>query len=59
MDEELMFVRIKQLCIACGKGIDKIAKECGINQNLVAKLFMKTMEHTLEETERGSGNGSN
>ena len=58
MNEQLMFVRVKQLCIASGKGIDSIAKECGINQNIVAKLFMKTMEHALGETEKGAGNVS-
>lgn len=49
IDEELMLFRVKQLCACCGKGIDRISKECGINQNLVANLFMETMEHILKE----------
>ena len=50
MDEELMFHEIKDLCIRCGLAIDKIAKDCNINQNLVAKMFMKTMQNILDKT---------
>ncbi len=50
MNEEYI-EQIKNLCKACGLSIDKIAKQFNINQNLVAKLFMETMQTILSETE--------
>ena len=52
MNEELMFDKVRQLCLANGAAIDKIAKDCNINQNLVGKLFMKVMQSLLTETEK-------
>lgn len=43
------FEQIKNLCKACGLAIDKIAKQFNIKQNLVAKLFMETMQTILKE----------
>lgn len=43
------FEQVKNLCKACGLSIDKIAKEFNINQSLVAKLFMETMQTILSE----------
>lgn len=51
MNEEY-FEQIKNLCKACGFAIDKIAKQFNIKQNLVAKLFMETMQAILSETEK-------
>ena len=48
MNEELMFNKIRQLCIANGAAIDKIAKDCNINQDLVAKMFIETMQTILD-----------
>lgn len=53
MNKEL-FEQIKNLCKACGLGIDKIARQFNINQNLVAKLFMATMQIVLEEVNNDS-----
>lgn len=50
MDEQLMFERVRQLCLANGIAIDKIAKECGINQNLVGKMFITVMQDLLDKT---------
>lgn len=49
MDKELLFSRIKELCICNGKAVDKIAKECNVNQNLVAKQFMEVMKSILDK----------
>lgn len=46
------FEQIRNLCKACGLSIDKIARQFNINQNLVAKLFMETMQTTLSEVEK-------
>ena len=46
MSEEY-FEQIRNLCKACGIAIDRIAKRFNINQNLVAKLFMETMQTIL------------
>jgi transposase-like protein len=46
------FKQIINLCKACGLSIDKIARQFNINQNLVAKLFMETMQTTLSEVEK-------
>ena len=46
------FEQIRKLCKACGLSIDKIAKQFNINQNLVAKLFMETMQTILSEVEK-------
>ena len=41
------FEQVRNLCKACGLSIDKIARQFNINQNLVAKLFMETMQIIL------------
>ena len=46
------FEQIKNLCKACGLAIDKIARQFNIKQNLVAKLFMETMQAVLNEVEK-------
>ena len=46
------FEQVRNLCKACGLSIDKIAKQFNINQNLVAKLFMATMQKILSEVEK-------
>ena len=51
MNEEY-FEQVRNLCKACGLSIDKIAKQFNINQNLVAKLFMATMQKILSEVEK-------
>ena len=51
MNEELMFKEVKELCMACGVAIDKIAKDTNINQTLVAKMFMEVMNKILKRTE--------
>ena len=43
------FEQVRNLCKACGLAIDKIAKQFNIKQNLVAKLFMETMQTILME----------
>ena len=58
MNEEY-FEQIRNLCKACGLSIDKIAKQFNINQNLVAKLFMETMQTILSEVENDSKNEDN
>ena len=51
MNEEY-FEQIRNLCKACGMSIDRIARQFNINQNLVAKLFMETMQSILENVEK-------
>jgi len=51
MNEEY-FEQIKNLCMACGLSIDKIARQFNINQKLVAKLFMETMQTILSEVKK-------
>ena len=46
------FEQIRNLCKACGLSIDKIARQFNINQTLVAKLFMETMQTILSEVEK-------
>ena len=46
------FEQVRNLCKACGLSIDKIARQFNINQNLVAKLFMETMQTILSEVEK-------
>lgn len=46
---EVYFEQIRNLCKACGLSIDRIARCFNINQNLVSKLFMKTMQTILSE----------
>ncbi len=46
------FEQIRNLCKACGLSIDKIARQFNINQKLVAKLFMETMQTTLSEVKK-------
>jgi transcriptional regulator with XRE-family HTH domain len=46
------FEQIKNLCKACGLAIDKIARQFNISQNLVAKLFMETMQIVLDKVEK-------
>lgn len=54
MNEQLMFEKVRQLCLVNGTAIDKIAKECGINQNLVGKMFITIMQDLLNKTEAAS-----
>ena len=35
---------VRELCIACGAGIDRIAKKKNLPQHLLAKLFVYTFE---------------
>ena len=51
-DNEEYYEQIRNLCKACGLSIDKIAKQFNINQNLVAKLFMETMQTILDKVEK-------
>lgn len=46
------FEQIRNLCKACGLSIDKISRQFNIKQNLVAKLFMKTMQTILSEVKK-------
>ena len=46
------FEQVRNLCKACGLSIDKIARQFNIKQNLVAKLFMETMQAILSEVEK-------
>ena len=46
------FEQVKNLCKACGLSIDKIARQFNIKQNLVAKLFMETMQIILSEVNK-------
>lgn len=48
-DKELMFDEVKKLTLACGEAIDKIAKDTNINQNLIARLFLETMQSILDK----------
>jgi len=52
MNEQLMFNKVRELCIAVGISIDTIGKECGINQDLVAKLFMEVMQSILDDVKK-------
>ena len=49
MNEKLMFDEVRELCKCVGLSIDKISKDCSINQNLVAKMFLDVMSKILEE----------
>ena len=51
MNEEY-FEQIRKLCKACGLSIDRIEKQFNIKQNLVAKLFMETMQTILDKVEK-------
>lgn len=51
MNEKLMFKEVVELCKACGEAINRIAFDCNINQNAVARLFIKTMELIVDEIE--------
>lgn len=57
MNEEY-FEQIRNLCKACGLAIDKIARQFNISQNLVAKLFMETMQTILSGVENDSSRTS-
>ena len=57
MNEELLFDKVRELCLANGAAIDHIAKECNINQNLVAKFFMQVMQGILDDTEKKTKEG--
>lgn len=48
-NEDKMLADIKQLCMCCGVGIEKISQESGINQNLIAKMFIETMQMILDK----------
>lgn len=49
MNKELMFNEVRQLCMITGKAIDKIAKDTDISQDLVAKMFIETLQTTLDK----------
>ena len=51
MDEKKMFDEVRQLCLANGLAIDRIAHDCNINQNLVAKFFMEVMQKILDDVD--------
>lgn len=57
MEEEKLFNMVRKLCIANGKAIDRISHECNVNQNLVAKLFMETMNMILVKVKSGKVDG--
>ena len=42
MNEELMFERVRELCVDLSGKIDEISHECNINQLLVSKMFIAT-----------------
>ena len=46
--EDKLFHEIRELCYANGVAIDRIAKDCGINQDLVAKFFLEVMKEILD-----------
>ena len=52
MDEQLMFNEIRELCKANGKAIDRISNDCNIKQDLVAKMFMETMQLILDNMKK-------
>lgn len=58
MGQEKMFEQVRQLCLACGMCVDKIAKECGVNQNLVAEMFMETMRSILDRVKERTNDKS-
>lgn len=49
MNEQLMFDEIRELCKVTGLAIDKIAKDCNINQDLVAKMFLSAFQEILNK----------
>ena len=49
--ESRMFDQIRELCVLCAKGISKISKDTGIHPELVAKMFIKTFQHIVDEME--------
>lgn len=51
MDEKLMVQKIRELCICCGMAVEKISRDCGIRQDLVAKMFVETFKRILEIAE--------
>ena len=51
MEEKLLYDRIKELCLCSGAAVDRIAKECGINQTLVAKMFINTFKLIIDKME--------
>jgi len=55
MKEKLMFKEVKELCLATGTAIDRIANDCNINQDLVAKIFIKVMEQIINDMDRQRG----
>ena len=52
MNEQLMFNRVRELCIAVGIAIDTIGKDCNIRQDLVAKLFIENMKAILDDVKK-------
>ena len=52
MNEDLMFERVRELCIETGNAIDDIAKECNINQNLVIRFYLMLMEKVIKDVEK-------
>ena len=51
MDEKLMFQKIRELCICCAVAVEQISRDCGIRQDLVAKMFVETFKRILERAE--------
>lgn len=47
-ETKLLLKEIRQLCITNGKAIDKIAKDTDTPQDLVAKMFIETMQAILD-----------
>ncbi len=47
-----MFDELYKLTLACGYSIDQIAKDCDINQDLVAKLFMELMQTIFDKMKK-------
>ena len=42
---------VRELCIACGAGIDRIAKKKNLPQHLLAKLFVEMFQMILKSME--------
>lgn len=45
------FDQIKELCNCNAIAIDRISKNCNINPNLVARMFITTMSVILEKVQ--------
>lgn len=47
-----MISMVKDLCIKTGEAINDIGTECGINQTLVAKMFIATFSSIIIEVQK-------